>query len=81
LSGGGFEFHCFHSGCEYNKTTGWRPPSHPGRRVRELYRLLGGDEADLTLSKRTNLIMERYREDYLETIDMIKNIKKYKGTF
>lgn len=81
LGGGGFEFHCFHSGCEYNKTTGWRPPSYPGRRVRDLYRLLGGDEADLTLSKRTNLIMERYREDYLETIDMIKNIEKYKGTF
>jgi hypothetical protein len=76
LACGGFEFHCFHAGCEYNKTTGWRPPSYPGRRVRDLYRLLGGDEADLTLTKRTDKIMERYRDDYLETIDMIRNIRQ-----
>ena len=77
LGGGGFEFHCFHVGCEYNKTTGWRPSSYPGKRVKELYRLLGGNEADLTLTKRTNKIMERYKEDYLETMEMIKNIRQH----
>ena len=72
LGGGGFEYHCFHAGCEYNKTTGWRPPSYPGRRVRELYRLLGGDEADLALTRRN----DRYWEHYRETIEMIKNFSK-----
>ena len=76
LSGGGFEYHCFHAGCEYNRTTGWRPPSYPGRRVRELYRLLGGDEADLSLNRRNDRMMERYREDCRETIEWIKNLSK-----
>ena len=76
LGGGGFEYHCFHAGCEYNKTTGWRPPSYPGRRVRELYRLLGGDEADLSLNKRNDRMMERYREDCRETMEWIKNLTK-----
>jgi hypothetical protein len=78
LSDGGFEFHCFHGGCEYNKTTGWRPPSYPGRRVRELYKLLGGDEAELTLAKRNDKMMERYRQDYLETLQMIRDIREHK---
>jgi hypothetical protein len=81
LAGGGFEYHCFHAGCEYNKTTGWRPPSYPGKRVIELYRLLGGDEADLTLTNRTDKIMERYRDDYLETLQMIRDIREHKITW
>jgi len=78
LADGGFEYHCFHSGCEYNKTTGWRPSSYPGKRVRELYRLLGGDEADLTLTKRTDKITERYKKDYLETLQMIRDVREHK---
>jgi hypothetical protein len=81
LAGGGFDYHCFHAGCEYNKTTGWRPQSYPGKRVKELYRLLGGDEADLTLTNRTDKILERYRDDYLETMEMIKNIRQHRTAF
>jgi hypothetical protein len=80
LSDGGFEYHCFHSGCEYNKTTGWRPSSYPGSRVKDLYRLLGGDEADFSLAKRTDrLLMERYGEHCRETITMIKELGQHRG--
>jgi hypothetical protein len=47
LSNGGFEFHCFHSSCDYNRTTGWQPGSRIGERVLKLYELMGGDPEEI----------------------------------
>ena len=55
LANGGFDYHCFHASCDYNQSTGWQPSSssrHVGKRVIKLYRLLGGDPADLIPHKR-----------------------------
>lgn len=45
---GGFRYHCFNGGCEFNDgATGWEPGSGLGGRPRKLLRLLGGDFRDL----------------------------------
>jgi hypothetical protein len=76
LADGGFEFHCHHGGCEYNRTTRWTPGQPPGRRVKELYVLLGGDLDDLRLSERA----KKYWADHQETLQMIPNALKPKNT-
>jgi len=53
LSNGGFNFKCFHAGCEYHKATGWQPPArYVGQRVIKLYELLGGNPKDLSPQRR-----------------------------
>ena len=69
----GFTFHCFHIGCEYNQSTGWSKDTFVGRRVCELYELLGGNKEDLIL----NPHQRQYRADARETADMIRNPDKY----
>jgi hypothetical protein len=49
---GGFDYHCFHTSCEYNDSTGWQPGSRIGERTIRLYELMGGDRADLKPKER-----------------------------
>ena len=44
---GGFRFHCFHTGCDYNTNTGWEPDGLIGLRTRRLYEQMGGDPGEL----------------------------------
>jgi hypothetical protein len=70
LANGGFEFHCFHTGCEFNDTTGWQPPAtYVGRRVIRLYELLGGDPADLRRRKASVLQGYQSLADMLAEFD------------
>ncbi len=47
---GGFRYHCFNGGCDYNtQPTGWEPEGGLGGRPRKLYTLLGGQIRDLPL--------------------------------
>jgi hypothetical protein len=47
LPDGGFKYHCFHAGCEFNRATGWSPGGGVGERVLRLYDAMGGDPQDL----------------------------------
>lgn len=62
----GFYYHCFHSGCEYNYSTRWSKDGIVGRRLTELFRLLGGDPKTLAP-------VNRFRDSYIESIEMSKN--------
>jgi hypothetical protein len=73
---GGFYFHCFHSSCEYNRTTGWEPGGVVGVRTHQLYELLGGDKADLNRynKNRLNTMTDEYRNSIVEIYDLINQL-------
>ncbi len=75
---GGCQFHCFHVGCDFHKTTGWKPDGVVGKKVRQLYKLLGGDEADLIKfnKDRQTKMTEEYRNSIKETYDLMKQLKR-----
>jgi hypothetical protein len=44
---GGFRYHCFNGGCEYERSTGWEPGNGFSGRPRRLLELMGGDVNEL----------------------------------
>src|SRR5205085_3812149 len=69
LANGGFIYKCFHASCEFNRATGWQPPSRRvGDRVKYLYELLGGDPAELRVKNRLR--------GYESVADMIADLRR-----
>ena len=67
---GGAGLQCFRSGCEYNDAVGWYPGTFPGRKLKHLYELLGGDKADFIYDP-----YKRFQADIDDMKEWMKTIK------
>src|SRR5579863_2446944 len=58
---GGLRYMCYNGGCEFTSATRWEPDDgFIGRRVRQLYELLGGDSAELKLGPAQQMTLSEW---------------------
>lgn len=70
---GGFRYHCFNGGCEYEtQPTGWEPDKGLGGRPRRLLHLLGGSAKDLPVS-----LLMRASDAYTQSGDKSDEAKEH----